>query len=140
MIPTVHDLASEPLVHSFGDLFNPPALTNFRGTAQSAIDITAIRCLSFPPFSCSDSFPPLSWADSVTGGLFIDGCYFMSTGEPISFVWRPDRVLRRAEYGGLGLASETILPKGRMAALVKLRVENRTGERRRVSLRFAFLR
>jgi hypothetical protein len=136
MIPTVNDLTSEPLVHRFGDVFSPPALTNFRGTLQSAVDITAIRCLSFPPFSFSDSFPPLSWADSVTGSLFIDGCYFMATGEPISFVWRPDRVFRRAVYGGLALASETILPIGRMAALVKLRVENRTDERRSVSLRF----
>jgi len=138
MIPTVEDLEAEPLVHRFGDLFNPPALTNFRGTVQSAVDITAIRSLSFPPFSCSDSFPPINWNDSVTGGLFVDGRYFLASGSDIAFRWRPDRITRTAEHRGLLLESVTVLPVGRMAALVRLRVTNRDGARRRVRLRFGF--
>ena len=136
MIPTVEDLEAEPLVHRFGDLFNPPALTNFRGTAQAAIDITAIRSLSFPPFSSSDAFPPINWNDSLTGSLFVDDRYFLASGDAVTFSWRPDRVTRTAEHRGLLLESVTVLPVGRMAALVRLRVTNREGERRRVRLRF----
>jgi len=136
LIPTITDLTSAPLVHRFGDLFNPPALTNFRGTVQVALDITAIRGLSFPPFSCSDSFPPVTWSDSVTGALFVDGHYFPSTGEPVTFTWRPDRIIRTATCRGLDLKSETILAVGKMAALVRLRVTNVSGQRRRASLRF----
>src|SRR6185437_185259 len=32
------------------DLFNPPALANFLGCAQTALDVTAVRNVSFPPF------------------------------------------------------------------------------------------
>lgn len=136
MIPTVEDLEAEPLVHRFGDLFNPPALTNFRGTAQAAVDITAIRSLSFPPFSCSDAFPPINWNDSLTGGLFVDDRYFLASGDAVTFLWRPDRVTRTVEHRGLLLESVTVLPAGRMAALVRLRVTNRDGAHRRVRLRF----
>ena len=135
MIPTVEDLASAPLTHRFGDLFNPPALTNFRGSVQAAIDIGAIRCLNFPPFATSDSFPPITWSDSVTGGLFVDGRYFASTGAPVTFVWRPDRIVRRAEHDGLRLRTDTVLPMGRTAVLVRVRVENASGVARRVVLR-----
>jgi len=135
VIPTASDLESDPLVHCFGDLFNPPALTNFRGTLQAAMDVTAIRCLSFPPFSCSDSFPPVSWTDSTTGALFVDGHYFAASGRPITFSWRPDQIRREAEYRGLFLQSVTVMPPGYMAALVRLRVTNRTGEKRTVGLR-----
>lgn len=136
MIPTVDDLASAPLVHRFGDVFNPPALTNFRGTVQVALDITAIRNLNFPPYACSDSFPPITWSDSATAGLFVNGRYFPSTGTNITFRWLPDRVERRAEHEGLQLHSETILVVGRMAALVRLRVTNVSGHRRLTRLRF----
>ncbi len=138
MIPTVEDLTSAPLTHRFGDLFNPPALTNFRGSVQAAIDITAIRCLNFPPFATSDTFPPVTWSDSVTGALFVDGRYFASTGQPVTFVWRPDRIVRRSTYDGLRLRSDTVLPMGRTAAIVRLRVRNVSGASRRVHLRFGF--
>jgi hypothetical protein len=134
--PSVDDLASAELVHRFGDAFNPPALTNFRGAVQTAVDITAIRSLNFPPFACSDSFPPITWSDSTTAGLFVDGRYFPSTGTPITFRWRPDRVERSAEHEGLRLRSATILAVGKMAALVRLRLTNVSSRRRRPRLRF----
>jgi hypothetical protein len=31
--PTVSDFCSDSLVHAFGDLWNPPGLTNFLGCA-----------------------------------------------------------------------------------------------------------
>ena len=42
MIPVVEDLKSSPMVHRFGDLFNPPGLTNFMGCVQTDVDPVAI--------------------------------------------------------------------------------------------------
>lgn len=136
MIPDVDDLCSATLVHRFGDLFSPPALTNFLGSVQAAVDLTGIRSLNFPPFGSSDSFPPVTWADSLTGALFLDGRYLTATGMPVEFEWRPDRIRRRGEYAGLRLESETILVPDRRACLVRLTIENRSGEARRIRLGF----
>ena len=83
MIPTVEDLASDKLVHKFGDMFNPPGLTNFWGAVQANVDITGIRSLNFPPFTNSDF---------VTAGLFLNNRYFPSLGANITFQWFPDRI------------------------------------------------
>ncbi len=53
-IPTLDELASDTLVHRFGDLFNPPGLTNFLGCVQVDNDLFAIRNLNFPPLATSD--------------------------------------------------------------------------------------
>lgn len=125
---TVESLRSDPLVHRFGELFNPPGLTNFLGCVQSDVDVVGIRSLNFPPFSNSDS---------VTAGLYVDGRYFPSTGAPITYVWRPDRIERSAEFRGFRLSSTTVLPVGRMAALVVLEVENVSGADRDLHLRLS---
>ncbi|MCC6397842.1 MAG: hypothetical protein IT282_12560, partial [Bacteroidetes bacterium] len=96
MIPNVNDCASDPLVHTFGDMFNLPGLTNFWGCVQADLDITGIRSLNFPPFATSDT---------LTGCLYVDGKFFKATGAPITFVWFPDRIERTAEYAGLRLHS-----------------------------------
>ena len=75
MIPIVDDLRSSPLVHRFGDCFNPPGLTNFLGCVQSDLDPVAIRSLNFPPFACSDT---------VTATLFLNGKIFAATGSPVT--------------------------------------------------------
>jgi hypothetical protein len=127
-IPTVDDLRSAPLVHRFADLFNPPALTNFLGCVQAEIGITAIRSLNFPPFATGDV---------GTAGLFVNRKYFPATGAPITFVWRPDRIEREAEWDGLRFRSNTFMAKGRMAAVVVWTVENLTGIDRTIDLRLA---
>lgn len=126
MIPTVIDLKSSPLVHRFGDLFNPPGLTNFIGTVQMDVDVTGMRCLTFPPFGC---------ANTITAALFVDGRYFPATGTPITFTWYPDRVEREADYRGLHIKTVTTLAVGQTAALLDLQVENRSGERRTCEIR-----
>ena len=115
------------MVHKFADFFNPPGLTNFIGVVHAEIDLTAISSLSFPPFSS---------ASQRTAGLFIDGRYFPSTGKPISFVWYPDRIERSAEYNDLYLKSTMFMPVEKMAVVIELEVENRSGSRRNVRVRF----
>lgn len=127
MIPTVEDCRSAPMAWRFGEGFNPPGITNFLGCVQADLDLTAIRSLTFPPYGAGDT---------VTASLFLDGRYFPSTGETITFTWRPDRIVREAEWRGLRLRSTTVLARDAMAALVVLEIENRAAPRT-VDLRLA---
>ncbi|HEX9713817.1 MAG TPA: hypothetical protein VGB52_14850 [Actinomycetota bacterium] len=128
MIPTVEDLRSAPMVHRFGDLFNPPGLTNFLGCVQVDLGVTAIRGLSFPPFSIGDT---------TTAGLFVNDRYFPSTGAPVTFTWWPDRIVREAEWDHYRFRSTTVLAHRAMAAVVVLQVENLAGIDRTLQLRLA---
>ena len=129
MIPTLDDLKSDVLKHKTGDIFNPPGLTNFWGCVQVDIDLTGVRSLNFPPFGCSDI---------ITGGLFIDDKYFPATGTYIDFVWYPDRIERSTEFKGIFYKSVTVLPMKKKAVLVKLEMENRSGDERFIEIKFGF--
>ncbi len=127
MIPTVDSLRSDPMPHRYGDLYALPGLTNFLGCVQMDLDLTGLRSLNFPPFATSDV---------VSGSLYLDGRLFNALGATVTFTWWPDRVVREAEHDGLRLTSTTSLALGRMAAVVALEVENRSGATREVALRF----
>lgn len=127
MIPTVDSLRSDPMPHRYGDLYALPGLTNFLGCVQMDLDVTGLRSLNFPPFATSDV---------VSGSLYLDGRLFNALGATVTFTWWPDRVVREAEHDGLRLTSTTALALGRMAAVVSLEVENRSGAAREVALRF----
>jgi len=127
-IPTVNDLRSDILEHRFGDLWNPPGLTNFLGCAQTDLDPVAVRSISFPPFATGEV---------VTGRLFLDDRLFTALDVPLSTTWQPDRVERMAWWDGLSVSTTTVLPVGRRAVLVRLSVSNWTDQDRRVPVRLA---
>lgn len=122
----IEDLKSSRMVHKYGDIFNPPALTNFLGCVQANVDLTGIRNLSFPPFACGDT---------ITAGLYVDDKYFPATGCPIAFTWYPDRIIREAEYEGLKFKTTTILAVKKMAAIVKVQIENQCGIEKKFKIR-----
>jgi hypothetical protein len=127
-LPTVHDLRSDTLEHRFGDLWNPPGLTNFLGCAQADLDPVAVRSISFPP---------LATGDLVTGTLFLDDRLFTALGVPLSTTWQPDRVERTAWWDGLSVSTTTVVPVGRTAVLVRLSISNWTTEGRVLPVRLA---
>jgi hypothetical protein len=127
-IPTVHDLASDPLVHRFDEMFNLPGLTNFLGTAQVDHDLVAVR---------SVCFPPLAQGETVTGNLFVDGRLFRSYGLPVTFTWRPDAVLRTSVVRDLRVTTTTVCVADRAAVAVDVEVHNLTGRPRPVRLGLA---
>jgi hypothetical protein len=138
-IPTVESLRTVTMPHRFGDLFNPPGLTNQWGCAQAAMDVTAIRSVAFPPFAQGEmNVAPLgSGGELLTGVLYVDGEYFASTKTPIDFVWQPDRVERRAQYRGLELSSVTIVPFKQMSVAVSLTIENKQRTHRPTEIKLA---
>ena len=127
-IPTVTDLRSDALEHRFGDLWNPPGLTNFRGCAQVDLDPVAVR---------SVSFPPLANGESVTGTLFLDDRLFTALGVPLTTTWQPDRVERTAWWDGLSVSTTTVVPVDRTAVLVRLSISNWSMEDRVLPVRLA---
>lgn len=138
-IPTVESLRTVTMPHRFGDLFNPPGLTNQWGCAQAAMDVTAVRSIAFPPFAQGEmNVAPLgSGGELLTGVLYVDSEYFAATKTAIDFVWQPDRIERRAQYGGLELSSVMIVPFNQMSVAVSLTVENKQKTRRQTEIKFA---
>jgi hypothetical protein len=126
--PVVQDLCSDTLVHSFGDLWNPPGLTNFLGCAQVDLDPVAVRSVSFPPYAMGEL---------ATGQLFLDDRLFTALGVAVACTWRPDQVHRSAEWDGLRVETTTVVPVGSTAVLVRLTVTNLRDEGRCVPVRLA---
>ncbi|GAA0576621.1 hypothetical protein HPO96_15265 [Kribbella sandramycini] len=126
MIPRCADLASDVLTHTYDDMFNPPGLTNFLGTAQVDHDIVAIRSVNFPPFS---------HGDCITGQLYVDGRLVRSYGGVVEVLWRPDHVVRSTTVDDLTLRTVTACAPGRPAVVVQLELTGVPG--RTVELGFA---
>ncbi len=138
-IPTVESMRSVTMPHRFGDLFNPPGLTNQRGCAQAAMDVTGIRSLAFPPFAQGEMNVAAlgSGGELLTGVLYVDGEYFAATKEVVEFSWQPDKIERRAQYRGLALSSVMIVPFKQMSVAVSLTVENTQKVRRQTEIKLA---
>jgi hypothetical protein len=83
------------------------------------------------------SVDALGGRGDLTGVLFIDGEYFASRRDPVTFTWRPDRIEREAVTRGLRLSSLTIVPSERNAVAFRLHVQNIGPERRNVEIKFA---
>jgi hypothetical protein len=138
-IPTAASMRSVVMTHKFGDLFNPPGLTNQWGCAQAAMDVAAVRSIAFPPFAQGEmNVAPLgAGGELMTGVLYVDGEYFASTKTPIEFVWQPDRIERRSTYKGLELSSITVVPFKTMTTAVKLTIRNVTNQPRKTEIKLA---
>jgi hypothetical protein len=128
MIPRSADLASDVLTHTYDDMFNPPGLTNFLGTAQVDLDVLAIRSVNFPPYS---------HGDTITGQLYVDGRLARSYGGTVEVVWRPDCVVRSTTIDDLQLRTTTACAPGRPAVVVQLDITGKPGRSVQVGLSLA---
>jgi hypothetical protein len=128
MIPRSADLASDVLTHTYDDMFNPPGLTNFLGTAQVDLDVLAIRSVNFPPYS---------HGDTITGQLYVDGRLARSYGGTVEVVWRPDQVVRSTTIDDLQLRTTTACAPGRPAVVVQLDIAGQPGRSVQLGLSLA---
>lgn len=127
-IPTVADLAADPLTHHYDDMVAPAGLTNHLGTVRVDHDLTSITAVQFPP---------VSQGLATTAVAFVDGRIFRSYGAPITHEWRPDRVVRRAHLPGLEIETTTVAVPGRAAVAIDVRVRNEGESDRTVEVMLA---
>ncbi|SDC94093.1 hypothetical protein [Glycomyces harbinensis] len=117
-VPTVGDLAADPVTHHYDDMIAPSGLTNFLGTARVDHDLTAISAVTFPP---------VSQGLARTAACFVDGRLVESYGAPITHEWRPDRVRRSVSLPGLDLVTDTVCAPGETGVAIDVSVTN-TGD------------
>ncbi|GAA5205264.1 hypothetical protein [Microbacterium kyungheense] len=122
-IPTVADLAADPVTHHYDDMIAPSGLTNHLGTVRVDHDLTSVSAVQFPP---------VSQALATTAVAFVDGRIFTSYGAAVTHEWRPDRVVRRAVLPGLELVTTTVAVPGTTAVAIDVRVRNTGGTARSV--------
>ena len=124
-IPTVADLAADPITHHYDDMIAPAGLTNHLGTVRVDHDLTSVTAVQFPP---------VSQGLATTAVAFVDGRIFKSYGAPVTHEWRADRVVRRAELPGLELETTTVVVPGQTAVAIDVRVRNTGAEDRSVEV------
>jgi len=122
-IPTVAELAADPVTHHYDDMIAPSGLTNHLGTVRVDHDLTSVSAVQFPP---------VSQALATTAVAFVDGRIFTSYGAAVTHEWRPDRVVRRAVLPGLELETTTVAVPGTTAVAIDVRVRNTGGTARSV--------
>ncbi|MDF2509241.1 MAG: hypothetical protein K0Q52_3100, partial [Microbacterium sp.] len=125
LIPTVDDLAADPVTHHDDDMIAPTGLTNMFGTVRVDHDLTAISAVQFPP---------VSQGLTQTAVLFVDGRLFASYGVPVTHEWRPDRVMRRATVGELEIETTTVCVPGKTAVAIDIAVRNAGSQDREVRI------
>lgn len=125
-LPRPDDFRSARLTYRNGDLFNPPALTNFLGCLQAAPDLLAVQHVTFAPYSLGESW---------LGKLVLNDCCLHTTGETIDFEWRPDRIVRKLRHDGFDLESVVAMGVRRQTVCWTLRLTNAGLETRQARLR-----
>lgn len=88
---------------------------------------TNLRCLQ-----CLNS-PPSATADTPTASLILEDFHFPALGRPVTITWYPDRIVRESDCQGLHLTSIVALAVGKMAAVMKITIENRSETHRCVA-------
>lgn len=125
-MPDLKDFQSTTMVHRTGDLFNPPGLTNFFGCLQAAPGIMAVQHLTFAPYSQGDT-----WIGTLT---LNDRCLHTS-GQPIHYLWRPDRIDRHMRLDSFDLHTRTVMGVRAQTVTIALRIKNTASDQQKVRLR-----
>jgi hypothetical protein len=139
-IPTVSDLASSRLVHTWRDLYQSPTTQNEYGYVQAAKSVSGLTALSLPPFGCC-GVPDMNWSPGflLTCELFLNGRILLSyfpAGDTIAYQWFPHRFVRESQVDGLKFTTETFMPCKHRAAAQLIRVKNLSHASRTITLGF----
>ncbi|HMB89365.1 MAG TPA: hypothetical protein VKP65_00870, partial [Rhodothermales bacterium] len=114
-MPALTDFQSTTMVHRTGDVFNPPGLTNFLGCLQAAPGLMAVQHLTFAPYSQGDTW---------IGTLTLNDCCLHTSGLPIQYIWRPDRIDRHMHVDGFDLHTRTVMGVQKQSVTIALRIKN----------------
>ena len=82
-LPSLNDLASIRMPHTFMELFNLPISMNDWGYAQSCKSATGITAIGFPPYACC-GIPDIPWSPGLlnTCELMVNDRLVAISGDP----------------------------------------------------------
>ncbi len=139
-IPSLADLASVRMPHTFMELFNLPIAMNDWGYAQTVKSVSAISAIGFPPYACC-GIPDVPWSPGflATCELFVDDGFPAISGDPaqaVTYQWFPHCVVREQTVDDLHFRTTMFLPPEQRAVLEEIEIRNVSSRRRIVTLGF----
>ena len=139
-IPSLDDLASVRMPHSFMELFNLPIAMNDWGCAQTVKSVSAISAIAFPPYACC-GVPNIPWSPGylTTCELFVNGKLVSISNDParaVTYQWFPHRVVREQAIDELQIRTAMFLPADMRAVVQNIQLRNTGQEARRFTVEF----
>lgn len=139
-VPSLADLASVRMPHTFMNLFNLPIAMNDWGSAQTVKSVSAISAMGFPPYACC-GIPDVPWSPGflTTCELFVNGQFVALSDDPaqaVIYQWLPHSVVREQNAEGLHFRTTLFVPPRHRAVMQKIEVRNNSSQTRTVTLGF----
>jgi hypothetical protein len=139
-IPSLSDLASVRMPHTFMDLFNLPIAMNDWGYAQAVKSVSAISAIGFPPYACC-GIPDVPWSPGflTTCELFVNDRFAALSDDPaeaVVYQWFPHCVVREQTVDEIRIRTTMFLPPQMRAVLEKIEIRNVSPQSRAVALGF----
>lgn len=139
-IPSLADLASVRMPHTYMDLFNLPIAMNDWGYAQTVKSVSAVSAIGFPPYACC-GMPDIPWSPGflTTCELFVNDRFAAISDDPaqaVTYQWFPHCVVREQTVDELRVRTTMFLPPQQRAVLEKIEIRSLSSQRRVVTLGF----
>lgn len=133
VIPSLSDLASIRMPHTFMELFNLPIAMNDWGYAQSVKSVSAITAIAFPPYACC-GIPDIPWSPGMlsTCELILNDRLVSISNDParaVTYQWFPHCVVREQTVDGISFRTTMFLPNERRAVVQKIEIRNALTQR-----------
>ena len=127
-IPSLANLASTRMSHTFMELFNLPIAMNDWGYAQTVKSVSAIMAIAFPPYACC-GIPDTPWSPGLltTCELMMNGRLISISNDPaqaVTYQWFPHCVVREQTVDGIHFRTTMFLPPEQRAVLQKIEIRN----------------
>jgi len=141
VIPSLADLASTRMPHTFMELFNLPIAMNDWGYAQAVKSVSAITAIAFPPFACC-GIPDTPWSPGLlsTCELTLNDRLVSISDDPmraVTYQWLPHCVVREQNVSELHIRTSMFLPPEQRAVLQKIEFRNVASQTQEITLGFS---
>lgn len=139
-IPSLADLASTRMPHTFMEFFNLPIAMNDWGYAQAVKSVSAITAMAFPPYACC-GIPDTPWSPGLlsTCELMLNDRLVAISDDPahaVTYQWFPHCVVREQRVGEIHIRTTMFLPPEQRAVLQKIEIRNIGSQAQEISLGF----
>jgi hypothetical protein len=137
-VPSLRDLASIRMPHTFMELFNLPISMNDWGYAQTVKSVSGITAMAFPPYACC-GVPDIPWSPGLlnTCELIVNDRLASISDDPaqaVTYQWFPHCVIRDQTVDGILFRTTMFLPPEQRAVLQKIEIRNTTAQRASLTL------